>query len=80
MLRRVGDHEYYSALRSSEVGDGSLELREVGDVITYLEIFEKAPDALVQMNDSILANAKIGMYDGCKTAVEMATGAVPFRG
>ena len=29
MIRRVGDHEAYSALRASELGDGTLELREV---------------------------------------------------
>lgn len=79
MLRRVGDHEYYSALRCSEVGDGTMELREVEEVITYLDIFDAAPDCLVSMNDAILANAKIGMYDGCKVAVEMATGARPIR-
>ena len=75
MLRRVGDHEYYSALRASEVGDGTMELRDVSEVIDYLDIFERGPDALVQMNDSILDNAKIGMYDGCKVAVEMALAA-----
>mmetsp|Transcript_6824 Transcript_6824/g.19812 ORF Transcript_6824/g.19812 Transcript_6824/m.19812 type:complete len:508 (-) Transcript_6824:444-1967(-) len=73
MLRRVGDHEFYSALRASEVGDGTQELREVSDVVRYLDIFAKSPDALTQMNDSILTNASVGMYDGCKAAVEMAT-------
>ena len=45
----------------------------MSDVVRYLDIFAKSPDALTQMNDSILTNASVGMYDGCKAAVEMAT-------
>jgi len=71
MIRRVGDHEAYSALRASELGDGTLELREVSDALQYIELTEK-PDLLVQMNDSIIKNNEIGMYDGCKSAVTLA--------
>ena len=72
MIRRVGDHEAYSALRASEMGDGTLELREVSDALAYVEL-TRQPDLLVQMNESIITNAKGGLYDGCKRAIEIAT-------
>jgi hypothetical protein len=41
MIRRVGDHEQVSALRASEVGDGTLEAREIEDCLEYVELFMK---------------------------------------
>merc|ERR1719223_509008 len=38
MIRRVGDHEAYSALRASELGDGTLEVREVPVAVRYVEL------------------------------------------
>jgi len=72
MIRRVGDHEEYSARRASEVGDGTLELREVPDALAYIDTFLKSPDLLVQMNTAIKVNKANGVYDGCKKAVELA--------
>ena len=39
MIRRVGDHEAYSALRASELGDGTLEARELDDALSYVKLF-----------------------------------------
>jgi len=73
MIRRVGDHEAYSALRASELGDGTLEARELEDAMAYVKVFEQpGRPLLVQQNDSIVKNASIGLYDGCKNAVEAA--------
>ena len=71
-IRRVGDHEAYSALRSSELGDGTLEARELEDAMAYVNLFVKGPDLLTQMNKCIMVNGKAGLYDGCKVAVECA--------
>ena len=71
-IRRVGDHEADSARRASELGDGSLEARELEDAMDFIHLFLKSPDLLVQMNTSVLQNKKIGLYDGCKRAVELA--------
>jgi len=71
MIRRVGDHEAFSALRASELGDGTLEAREIEDAIKYVKLFEE-PDLLNQMNDCILRNAALGLYNGCETAVRIA--------
>lgn len=74
-IRRVGDHEAYSALRSSELGDGTLEVRELDEALKYVELFGQS-DLLGEMNDCIVRNASMGVYDGCKTAVEIACAGV----
>lgn len=72
MIRRVGDHEAYSALRASELGDGTLELREVADALAYVGVMEEGPELLKMMNQSIVRNKGAGVYDGCKRAIELA--------
>lgn len=71
MIRRVGDHEAYSAIRANELGDGTLEARTIEMVLRYVEVFFET-EMLVTMNESIVANNKIGLYDGCKNAVKIA--------
>ena len=71
MIRRVGDHEAYSALRASELGDGTLEVREVPLAVRYVELF-LTTNLLEVMNKSIESNNKIGLYDGCKNAIRIA--------
>jgi hypothetical protein len=70
-IRRVGDHEASSATRAAELGDGTVEAREVTDAIDFVKLFLEAPDMLVSMNESIMNNNKIGLYDGCKNAVSL---------
>jgi len=74
MIRRVGDHEAYSALRAAELGDGTLEAREIEDAMAYVNLFVNGKDGglLKSMNESIVRNAKIGVYDGCKNAIKIA--------
>ena len=70
-IRRVGDHEADSARRAAECGDGTLETREVADAMEYVHLFLNQADFLVNMNKAIMQNDEIGIYDGCKNAVEM---------
>jgi hypothetical protein len=72
MIRRVGDHEQYSAYRASEIGDGTLEAREVEDAMDYIKCMLKTPDFLIEMNRSVEKNQSDGIYDGCKKAVQLA--------
>lgn len=72
MIRRVGDHEAYSALRTSELGDGTLEAREIDEAMRYVDLFIDTPELLTSMNQAILNNNKIGIYDGCKNAIRIA--------
>lgn len=58
-------------MRASELGDGTLEVREVHLAVRYVELFLKT-NLLHVMNNSIIENNKIGLYDGCKNAVRIA--------
>ena len=42
------------------------------DAMKYIDLMESGPDLLVTMNECIIANKKIGLYDGCKNAVKLA--------
>ena len=69
MIRRVGDHEMYSALHASELGDGTLETREISDAMHKLFLMTKL---LTTMNTCIMKNHQQGIYDGCMNAVRIA--------
>lgn len=71
-IRRVGDHEADSARRAAELGDGSLEARELDDALRMMQLFLNTPDLLVSMNEQVLQANKIGVYNGCKNAVQWA--------
>jgi len=75
-IRRVGDHEAYSAIRAAEVNDGSLEAREISDALRYLELLcDSSCDLLPSWNQAVIDNQiKLNMYDGCKNAVKWAAG------
>lgn len=71
-IRRVGDHEADSARRSSELNDGTAEAREISDAIEYVDLFLGNPEFLKSMNEAIVQNDTLGIYDGCKKAVQLA--------
>jgi len=71
MIRRVGDHEAYSAYRASELGDGTLEVREVPEAVRYVEVL-LTTNLIEVMSKCIADNNKIGLYDGCKNAMKIA--------
>eukprot|EP00903_Cladosiphon_okamuranus_P016685 g15383.t1 len=74
MIRRVGDHEAHSATRAAEIGDGTPEVRTLESAAHYVEMLcsSERPDLFVSMNEQIIKNLTIGIYDGCKVAVELA--------
>lgn len=72
MIRRVGDHEAFSALRAAELGDGTLEARELEDCLTYINLCVNGPELLTHMNEQIIKGAREGVYDGCKNAIQIA--------
>mmetsp|Transcript_45915 Transcript_45915/g.111228 ORF Transcript_45915/g.111228 Transcript_45915/m.111228 type:complete len:550 (-) Transcript_45915:495-2144(-) len=71
-IRRVGDHEADSARRACETGDGSMEAREVKDALHVMQLMVESPDLLQSMNEGVMKNNSIGMYNGCKNAVSLA--------
>jgi hypothetical protein len=70
-IKRVGKHEMWGAIHSAEIGDGTLECRDIPHTIQMLEQFLKT-DLLNEMCANIIENKKAGIYDGAKKVVELA--------
>jgi hypothetical protein len=71
-IRRVGDHEAASAFRSQELGDGTFECRKVSQALQMIGYLCQEKELLLRMNESILKNNELGVYNGGKVAVELA--------
>jgi hypothetical protein len=71
-IKRVGKHEMWGAIHSAEVGDGTLECRDIPHTIQMLKLFLKDRNFLKDMCENIMANKKTGLYDGAYKVVELA--------
>lgn len=70
--KRVGDHEAASAVRSMELGEGTAECRSPSDAAALLRKMISDRDLLRQMSEAVIQNAADGIYNGSKTAVDIA--------
>lgn len=73
-IKRVGGHEQWGAIHSAEIGDGTLECRDIPHTLQMLELFMKDSKFLNDMCDCIEGNKKAGIYDGAYKVVELAFG------
>mmetsp|Transcript_11778 Transcript_11778/g.31109 ORF Transcript_11778/g.31109 Transcript_11778/m.31109 type:complete len:517 (-) Transcript_11778:98-1648(-) len=72
-LRHVGGHESFSATRSCELGDGTVECTTVPMALQHLELFAQGESPLLlQMCRSIIENDGAKVYNGSKVAMELA--------
>ena len=72
LIRRVGGHEAYGALRSSEIGDGTIECRTYNMANQMLDIMVKDPSVINTMCENIKRANKIRVYDGGYEVVRTA--------
>lgn len=72
LIRRVGAHEAYGALRSAEIGDGTIEARTVPQAIQLLDLLINERQNICSMCNNILKADKINIYDGGYIAVKEA--------
>lgn len=70
-IKRVGKHEMWGAIHSAEMGDGTLECRDIPHTLQMIDMFVTS-DLLEEMCDSIRINKSIGLYDGAYKVVELA--------
>ena len=68
----MGGHEQWGAIHSAEIGDGTLELRDIPHVLQALELFTEDEVMLKDMCENIKKNKQMGVYDGAYKAVEIA--------
>lgn len=73
-IRRVGKHEMWGAIHSAEIGDGTLECRDIPHTIQMIDLFLNEPDLINSMCDNIITNNSIGIYDGAYKVVQLAMG------
>ena len=71
-IRRVGKHEMWGAIHSAEMGDGTLECRDVPHTLQMVKLFMESENELIGMCESIMENKKAGLYDGAYKVVEAA--------
>lgn len=75
--RRVGGHEMWGAIRSAELGDGTVETRTIAETLEAIDLLTEEEDLLRLYCDRIVKNKEAGVYDGAYRCVELATG-TPF--
>lgn len=73
-IKRVGKHEMWGAIHSAEMGDGTLECRDIPHILQMIDLFLKDDQLLGEMCDSIKLNKSVGLYDGAYKVVEIAMG------
>lgn len=73
-IKRVGKHEMWGAIHSAEIGDGTLECRDIPHTLQMIDLFMQDEKLLTEMCESIKLNKSIGLYDGAYKVVELAMG------
>lgn len=73
-IKRVGKHEMWGAIHSAEMGEGTLECRDIPHTLQMVQLFMESPSLLKGMCDCIVENKKSGLYDGAYKVVELAMG------
>ena len=63
----------WGAIHSAEVGDGTLECRDIPHTLQMVQMFLEG-DLLREMCENIMTNQTIGLYDGAYKVVEIAMG------
>jgi hypothetical protein len=72
--QRVGGHEMWGAIRGAEIGDGTVEARNIPQTLQAIDMLTNYDDLLEMFCDCIVKNKSIGIYDGAYRCVELATG------
>ena len=71
-IKRVGGHEQWGAIHSAEIGDGTLECRDIPHTLQMIRLFIKDSSLLADMCGNIVKNKEAGIYDGAYKVVELA--------
>ncbi|MBQ9898315.1 MAG: hypothetical protein IJM44_02530 [Ruminococcus sp.] len=72
MIKRVGGHEAWGAIRSAEVGDGTYECSSTAETEAMLMLLQNNGDIIEKMCSHIITAKNAGIYDGAYRAVELA--------
>ena len=73
-IRRIGGHEQWGAIHSAEIGDGTLECRDIPHTLQMIDLFLNDDTTLKGMCECIRRNKTLGIYDGAYEVVKIAMG------
>lgn len=73
-IRRIGGHEQWGAIHSAEIGDGTLECRDIPHTLQMIRLFKDDDTTLADMCGNIIRNKSLGIYDGAYQVVKIAMG------
>lgn len=73
MIKRVGGHEAWGAIRAQEVGDGTFECETVQSTLQMLELMLIDKEILSSFSHNIMKAHQMGIYDGAYKVVQLAT-------
>lgn len=72
LIKRVGGHEAYGAIRAAEIGDGTIECESTDKVLQMIDLILSSNEILTMFNENILKAKNIGIYDGAYKVIELA--------
>ena len=72
MIKRVGGHEAWGAIRAAEIGDGTYECSTPAETAAMIDMIQHGGDIIEKMCGHILTAKKAGVYNGAYKAVELA--------
>ena len=73
-IKRIGGHEQWGAIHSAEIGDGTLECRDIPHTLQMIRLFLEDDMTLEDMCGNIIRNKSLGIYDGAFQVVKIAMG------
>jgi hypothetical protein len=72
LIKRIGGHEAWGAIRAAEIGDGTIEFDNVDRAFQMLRLMLEKDEILTMLCNKILKANKIGIYDGAYRVVQLA--------
>lgn len=72
LIKRVGGHESWGAIRSAEVGDGTIECETDEITLQMLDLMLDRDEILTMLTHNILKANKVGIYNGAYKVIELA--------
>ena len=73
MIKRVGGHEAWGAIRAAEVGDGTYECTTLPEIIAMIKLMQEDGEVISSMCQNILTAKRAGVYDGAYNVIKLAT-------
>jgi len=70
MIKHIGGHEVWGAIRAAEIGDGTFECEALESTLGMIDQFIKYPDLITHICNCILAAYKNHIYDGAYKVID----------